>query len=95
MAAKDIQQYLEANRGRYPPELLVAELRKAGHSESEIQRALGGPAVYQMPDVSPLTTWGKAWRFIVGFLVGNAISSVLMVATIYIWFFLRNNFNVF
>lgn len=86
MSAKDIQQYLEANRGKYPPELLVAELRKTGHAESEIREALRSlniAGVVLAPGQGIITTWGKVWRLALGFLVGGLISFVLTVAAVY------------
>lgn len=86
MATKDIQQYLEANSGKYPPELLVAELRKAGHAENEIQEALRtlgvGPVAPSQGGAGVITAWGKVWRFGLGFLSGGFISFALIAAIV-------------
>ncbi len=100
MSAKDIQQYLEANRVKFPPEILVGELRKAGHAENDIQEALRSLNITGVTPASGqavITTWGKVWRFLVGFITGIAISSVLMAAVTYVILLIlsKNNFNVF
>ncbi len=101
MANKNIVEYLEANRVKFPPELLVAELRKAGHAEGEIQEALRtlgvGSIAPAQGGTSTITAWGKVWRFLVGFITGIVISFVLMAGVIYIILLIlsRNNFDVF
>ncbi len=84
MSTIEIRKYLEANRGKYPPEFLVAELRKAGHVENDIQEALRSlniTGVALAPVQGAITTRGKVWRFTLGFLAGGIISSVLFVAS--------------
>lgn len=39
MALHDIINYLEANRGKYPREVLIAQLQKSGYPEEEIKEA--------------------------------------------------------
>lgn len=40
MAIDDIRQYIELHKNQYPLEVLIEQLRKAGHPENEIQTAL-------------------------------------------------------
>lgn len=92
MAIQDIRNYLKANRGKYPQELLIAELRKTGHAESEIQEALKSlSALGSASVVQPQNIWAKVGWFVWGFIVGAAISSGVAVGAFLLYSSYLNN----
>ncbi|OHA08485.1 MAG: hypothetical protein A3B37_00060 [Candidatus Sungbacteria bacterium RIFCSPLOWO2_01_FULL_59_16] len=93
MAARDAHAYLEANRGRYGLDTLVAQLRASGYPEAEIQaalNALSAPGAHT-PSVAaivsePSHTLRKILGWISGFLLGLLIVAGAVAVSGYFFF---------
>lgn len=84
MAIQDIQNYIATNQNRYSREVLIAQLRKNGYPEEEIQEVLGGRTEYDRGNAAlryvmtiPATTGGMVAHWFLGFIAGGIFLGVM------------------
>ncbi len=82
MAVQDILKYIEAHGGQYRLDVLVAELRKAGYPENEIQEAL---RMKDVPVPPPPGSSKAIWRQVliwIGAFVGLVVVAIVALVVL-------------
>lgn len=83
MAIQDIQNYIEANGGRFRLEILLDQLRQAGYPENEIQEAL---RLRDIPVPPPLKSKSSARKVFTILGIIAAVISGLIVLSVFLSF---------
>ena len=100
MAVNDVEKYLAENEGRYPLDILVAQLRSAGYPEPEIRAAVSRRGAGALPAPSGGGTDVGSLRGVISVIIGlvflwilsgvasflfNAILGMIMGGGFYGW----------